>query len=142
MRRHGYTLTEVLVTITIIGIMASMALPAYDRSVEGTLFRSASDVLNTIHTGEMVYAAISKGAFTAPSVSTFTWADIFMDDPNPADVSVTYTITLQSGGVLPTGDFEATATRGGAGSCAGKTRTIHKDRVLSPGPWTGNPSTC
>ncbi len=34
MRRHGYTLTEVLVTITIIGIMASMDLPSLDP--EGT----------------------------------------------------------------------------------------------------------
>jgi len=134
MRHRGYTLTEVLITITIIGIMASMALPAYDRSVEGTLFRSASDVLNTIHTGEMVYAAINKGAFFAPG----DWSQIFMDDPNPADVSVTYTIALD---VPAPGNFEATATRGGGGSCAGKTRTIHKDRKLD-GLWTGNPSTC
>ncbi len=138
MRRYGYTLTEVLVTITIIGIMASMALPSYERSVEGTLWRAANDVLNTIHTGEMVHAAITKGAFTAPSDPSFTWADIFMDDPNPADGSVTYTIALD---VPAPGDFEATATRGGAGSCAGRTRTIHKDRVLG-GTWTGNPSTC
>lgn len=139
MRHRGYTLTEVLITITIIGIMASMALPSYDRSVEQSLLRSAQDVLMTIHTGEMVYSAIHTGAFVAPTeLDPTTWSKIFMDDPNPADGTVAYTVVLD---VPAPGDFEATATRGGAGSCAGKTRTIHKDRVLG-GTWTGNPSTC
>ena len=101
--RTGFTLLEVITTVAIIGILASIAIPGYLKTIERNYWRAAQDILQTIFSGEEVYL---EGAATyfAPG----DWRIIYLDDPNVgSNTPVTYTVT----NVTPT-TFSATASRG------------------------------
>lgn len=53
--RVGMTLTEVMVAVIIIGILASIALPRYQRAMEATKAKEAVASLEQIRHGEIVY---------------------------------------------------------------------------------------
>lgn len=128
-RRRGFTLTEVMMVIIIIGIMATMALPSYNKTVEREYFRGAQDMLQAIYAGEQVFFTVNN-AYRAQPATLAEWRDeLYMDDPNiPAGGPVTYAID----GVTAT-TFTATAMRNGGSCCSGGTISMNQDRTMTPG---------
>lgn len=51
----GFTLIEMLVVVVILGILASIALPRYQRAVDRARFTEAVTIANSIKTAEEVY---------------------------------------------------------------------------------------
>lgn len=88
-KTNGFTLSEVMAAMTIIAIIATIAIPNYTKTMERTYWNSAQDVLRTIYNAEQVYKA-QKGVFCTPmapitpppAAATCNWSDIYMDDPN------------------------------------------------------------
>ena len=66
MNRHGYTLTEVLVTVAIIGVLAGASVTFYAKSVKQERWDAANDVLRTIFTGEQMYFNLNAGTSYYP----------------------------------------------------------------------------
>ena len=52
---NGYTLMEVMITITLVGILAAFAMPNYSRSVTKSLERDAVLQLSLLHTASELY---------------------------------------------------------------------------------------
>ena len=126
-RSTGFTLTETLITVVIIAIMAGVAIPQYQRTIDRNYRQQAQDILTTIYYGERAYRLANATYVKVPTVAT--WNDIFMDDP---EVGAVPPITFKVGAAAAA-TFTATATRAG-GLCNGKVVTIDQTRTIA-GNW-------
>ena len=128
--RRGMTLTELMITVVIIGILAGVAAPQYNAARQRSYWRAARDILLAIHAGEQIYFArnaVYQALGTAPGEP---WLLIFMDNPNVnSPIPVTFDVTGVS--LLPTPTFTARAT------LAGNPRllTVNEDRTVVSACW-------
>lgn len=117
MRRHGYTLIELIVTVTILGLLASASVHYYGAAVERERWDAARDILFAIYTGEQMYISLNGGASLPgyypyppqPGTTTLSncpasgagrttcmnnWrANVYTDDPSDALVNFIITTT-------------------------------------------------
>ena len=127
MRREGFTLLEALTTVIVIGILASIAIPNYRRTVERGYWQEAQDMLMTIYYGERSYFLMNN-AYT----NTGGWETIGMADPNLGAIPVTFVVAIDAAttGCAANGAcFRATATR-----TDGRCMTIDQTRTLNLAP--------
>lgn len=126
--QRGFTLIEVMITVAIVAILASVALPAYDRYVQRSRVPPALDALSSYHTRMEQrfqdvgsYANGANCALAVPTVANFT-----------------VTCTISGGGT----GFTATAT--GSGNMAGYAYTINHQgtRTTSAHPHTAPSGNC
>lgn len=101
--RKGFTLMEVLIVIVILGVLAGLAVPMYQASVEKSRKAEALATLGALRQSEIRYFATS-GSYTA----TLGQLDF---DPNATaggqTIHFTYAVAVTGGGT----GFTATATR-------------------------------
>lgn len=124
----GLTLTEVLIVVIIIGILATLALPMLTKTIEKAKVGEAISNLNLIRTGEKIYF-LEYGYFSG-GVGGIDRLNI--ENPNSDNAYFTYTITSSAGA---TDNFTATATRkdNAPEGYRGNTYTIQKDgRITGP----------
>ncbi len=132
--QEGFTLTEVLMTAVIIGILAAMAFPNYRRTVETGYRREAQDLLMTAYNGERAYSFANNGLYYDVNEGLpLDWRTIYMDDPNLASIPVQFTVVTGGGGTT----FTVTARRS-----AGCTATIDENRNLVMSAGWNTPATC
>ena len=60
--KRGFTLSEIMIAITIMAVLAGLAIPGYFRTVEQSRANEAITNLNIIHMGEKIYR-INNAAF-------------------------------------------------------------------------------
>ena len=124
--RTGFTLMEMLIVVAIIAIIASAAMPQYNRAVERGYWNSAGEILLAMYAGEQVArvaSANNKFVDVEPCPAGPNWACIYMDDPDTA--AVDYSINPGAGV-----NFTAKATR----TSSGKFRTIDDTKAFG-GNW-------
>lgn len=63
LRERGFTLVELLVVVLVIGVLAAIAMPMYQKTVERSKVTSALSVLGTIATAEQSYFLVN-GEYT------------------------------------------------------------------------------
>lgn len=112
MGRKGFTLTEVLMAVVVVGILASAAVANYRTAILRARFDAARVVLMQIYQGEQYYrdsVSTSGNAYVAPATDA-EWRNFLnMDNPNIGS-PILYTIAP---GVAPP-SFTATARFGAA----------------------------
>lgn len=104
-RKIGFTLTELLVVVVIVAILATLALPMLVKTIEKAKVGEALSNLNLIRTGQKIYF-LEKACFSGGD-NGIDFLNI--EDPNDATAAYfIYSITTTAGA---TGDFNAKAQR-------------------------------
>lgn len=104
-RRIGFTLTEILIVVVILGILATLALPMLVKTIEKAKVGEAISNLNLIRTGQKIYF-LEKGYFSGGSDGLDS---LNVENPNDAtNAFFDYSITTGAG---ETSDFNARAQR-------------------------------
>ena len=130
----GYTLMEVMITVAIIAILASVALPNYNKSIRLSRWQTARDTLMNIYNGEQLYFSLNNSYDTG-------WSNIYIEDPNRTTTESGIGYAVVSAGATT---FCATATTGTLIMAIDQTRTLYTTAApsapcnnLSPDPnWT------
>ena len=110
----GFTLTEVIVTIVILGALAGLAIPSYNNTIEQSRANEAQVNLNTIYMAEKIFRA-NNGSYWGPAANPVAVATIntgLRIDLAAPQFYTTINITPLNGGAQT---FTATATRVGGG---------------------------
>ena len=101
----GFTLTELLIVVIIIAVIATLSLPMLLKTIEKAKVGEAISNLNLIRTGQKIYF-LEKGWFTD------TMGDLNIENPND-QASRYFYYTIPS---ADSSDFTANAERGGSGA--------------------------
>lgn len=117
----GYTLAEMMITVAIIGILATVAVPNFAKTMELSRYRAAVDVLRTIYAGEKTFFEFSSPQRFADLGSPVdcpegSWRCIYMDNPTSVP-GVSFAVAVDGGGLT----FTATATY-----VTGRTKTVNQ----------------
>lgn len=130
----GFTLTEIMIAVGLVSILAAMAVPQYRKTIELNYRQQAQDLLMTIYYGERAHRVVNPTYVNVPSTPPSAWNVIFMDSPQ---VGATPPITFEVTDATDVA-FTATAARAGSGPCGGQTLTINQTRNVT-GSWLGCP---
>ena len=132
MSRRGVSLAELMMAVTIVAILASMALPQYRRTVERGYWNASQDILRTIYAGQQVFFSFNGQFLDAPA-SLADWRRIYMDDPNiSSPMPVTFSVSASGAG--GSAIFTATAERN-CGSPPCPFMEINDANTLNVGSW-------
>ena len=119
-RTGGFTLLELLVVIMIVGILASVALPSFGKTIERTRVKDAQAILASVYSAERVYRLDQGGYGTLNNLVT----NRYVTDPNAGNAYWTFVISNVSGSTSNT--FTATANRS-TGGYNGNTVTVDQN---------------
>ena len=114
-RRPGFSILELLIAVIVIAVLAALALPKYNKSVEETHKREAKSNLNIIRSAEIIYKIDTKEYYPITSL-----ADADADADNARSV---LNIDLHDNE-----DWSYTVTAGGSGDAAAATATATRQR--------------
>ena len=78
--RAGFTLMELMVVITIIGILAGFAIPQYLKTIESSRADDAAALMNMVATTNRMYALDHGGSYTAGQLTTACGAGACVGD--------------------------------------------------------------
>jgi len=127
-KNDGFTLSEIMVTITIVGILGALALPRLTGTVERMRVTEGVQILTALLGSQKVFALENNGAYTAVLADLdveITRADNFNLPPtvaNPADpvANPIATITRTAGytlGINEEGTISCTDPGGATWTC-------------------------
>jgi prepilin-type N-terminal cleavage/methylation domain-containing protein len=136
--RIGFTLTEILIVVIIIGVLATLALPMLVKTLEKAKVGEAISNLNLIRTGQKIYF-LEYGCYSGTGELDNPIDKLNIENPNNATSRYFYYEITSIAGA--TTNFTAQATRGGSGaqpapSPYGYWYRIQKEgRITSNGPF-------
>ena len=122
---RGYTLSEILIVVVIIAVLASLIIPRFTGQQERGHVAEAVGILSAIRQGETAYHLENKISYMPVDSADCTvgWEDIGVDCP--AVGAFTYQVDAEG---------TATATRVGGGASFNNTHII----LSIGGAWSGD----
>ena len=91
----GFTFTEMMITVVLVAVLSSAALPSYLKAVRRGRGQATRDVLLTIFAGEKTFQAINQRYLPVPVAAPLaTWQAIFLENPNLNNTAVTFNVTV------------------------------------------------
>ena len=110
--KSGFTLIELLVVIMIIGILASITIPSFNKSIDNAREKEARTTLQLIYNAEKVYRLDKSLYAQVNNTSDNQWGKMasYIDNPNDAAKYYKYKIDIVNNTAAPQ-TFTATATK-------------------------------
>lgn len=112
--KKAFTLIELMVVVIIIGILASISIPSFNKSMENARAKEAHTTLELIYNAEKVYRLDKKAYCIAPSATSPNWANFFnpyIENPNLNSEYYNYIITGNSTSYTARADRKGTDPR-------------------------------
>ncbi len=98
MKRYGFTLMELMLTVIIIAILVSIAVPNYINTVERARAREARSTLESMRAAEQTYASERRVMIDLDASDSDPWTMVGLEDPhNNNRRSWNYTFDSTSG---------------------------------------------
>lgn len=109
---RAFTFIELMFVIIIIGVLASLALPGYSRTLEKIRLAEGMQILETLRSAQMIYESENPGSYAAdlndldvtiPVSNNFILPTVFNDVPNFARVTRTgssYDLYIKESGLI------------------------------------------
>lgn len=124
-KAQGFSLLELLITVLIVGILATVALPNFTKSVEKAKVKDAQSVLASVASSERIYR-LDQGSFGTLGNLT---ENNYIADPDGGNLNVDWDFAIVVGGAGTT--FTAAAARTGGGYNG---QTVEVDEAFTGGP--------
>ena len=121
---QGFSLLELLITVMIVGILATVALPNFTKSVEKAKVKDGQSTVAAIASAERIYR-LDQGSFGTLGNLT---ANNYVSDPDAGNLNTDWNF----GVAAAANTFTATATRTGGG--------YNNQTVAATETFTGSPN--
>ena len=113
---NGFTLTEVLMVVVIIGVLACLIIPRYTASTESAYASQATGTLGAMRQAELAYNLETGSYMTLVVGNDAVWTSVGMANPNDSQTNWSF---------VTDGNGNGTATRlGGNASVLNTTITL------------------
>ena len=116
--RSGFTLLEILIVIVILGVLAGLAIPVYQSTVEKSLKSEALQALGSTRQAAARYYALHNNSY-----ANMTFALLDFDPSAAGNFAGTQHFTYALSDVAA-GTFTVTATRNGVGGNGNDTSDV------------------
>ena len=121
MRRKAFTLVELMLTVMVIAVLVSIAIPNYINTVERARAREARATLESMRAAEHSYAAERRQFISLTTGGDTAWEAIGLENPNN-NANRSWDYTLSASGA----NFSGTASRR-SGPYSGETISLDQD---------------
>jgi type IV pilus assembly protein PilE len=131
-RTRGFSLIEILIVVAVVGILAAIALPAYQEQVRKSRRATAEAHLMDIAAKQQTYLLDSRGSYAGATTCT-TAGLTTLGLTTPTDVATFYTVCVSQGaGPPPVFTAQATPTGGQTADSGGLALTITESGIKGP----------
>ena len=123
-RKKGFTVIEIMVVVIILGILAAISLPMYNKIIKRTGFKEVASIVSLVRAGAKYYDL--KYDLSALQGNATTWDVLKVDPPSGSGAGLTYAMAgganpelqvIYGGNTIYTYDLNAgTGTTAGADS--------------------------
>ena len=131
MEKKAFTLIEVIITVVIFGVLATIAIPVYRRTIEKSFGDQARTVLKTIYAAQRLYELHNNRYDSSlnPALADSLVGHEYLEDPNAGSPKFNYTL------ITVPGAFTARATRN-SGVNSTEFLTIDQTGDINDAGWT------